>query len=81
MFNHRPEHTRLEGGETIMSQKTFSITAAVVFLLIAVAHLLRVLLGVSFVINNISVPMWISMSAVFVMGYLAYAGFHSARKS
>jgi hypothetical protein len=64
-----------------MSQKAFSATAAVVFLLIAVGHLLRVLLGASFVVNNISVPMWGSMIAVVIMGYLGYAGFASARKS
>jgi len=64
-----------------MSQRTFSITAAVVFLLIAVGHLLRVIFGVSFVVHGIPVPMWASLIATVFTGFLAYEGFHFARKS
>jgi hypothetical protein len=64
-----------------MSQKTFSLTAGVLFLLIALGHLLRVALGATFVVEGLAVPMWASVLAVIVMGYLAYEGFRLWRKS
>ena len=63
-----------------MSQRTFSLLAGVVFLLIAVGHLLRVLLGATFVVAGVAVPMWASMLAVVVMGYLGSEGFRLSRK-
>jgi hypothetical protein len=47
----------------------------------ALAHVLRILLDWSIVIQGLSVPMWASWIAVIVMGYLAYEGFRLARKS
>jgi hypothetical protein len=64
-----------------VSQKAFSLAAGVVFLLIALGHVLRIVLGWSIVIQDLSVPMWASWIAVIVMGYLAYEGFRLARKS
>jgi hypothetical protein len=64
-----------------MSQRTFSLVAGVVFGLVALAHVLRILLGWSIVIQDLSVPMWASWIAVIVMGYLAYEGFRLARTS
>jgi len=64
-----------------MSQQAFSLTAGVVFLLIALGHILRVIFGVTFVVYGISIPMWASGIAVVIMGYLAYEGFRLARKS
>jgi hypothetical protein len=64
-----------------MSQKAFLLTAGVVFLLIAVGHLLRILFGVAFVVYDIPVPMWVSGIAVVITGYLAYQGFRLARKA
>jgi hypothetical protein len=57
-----------------MSQKTFSMVAGVFFLLIALAHVLRITFGASIVIENTSIPMWASVIAVVVAGYLAYEG-------
>lgn len=64
-----------------MSQRTFSLVAGVVFGLVALAHVLRILLGWSIVIQDLSVPMWASWIAVIVMGYLAYEGFRLAKTS
>ena len=64
-----------------MSQKTFSLTAGVVFLLIALGHLLRVVFRVTFVVAGVAVPMWASALAVIVMGYLAFEGFRLGRKA
>ena len=63
-----------------MRQKTFSLTAGVVFLLIALGHLLRVALRATFVVEGVAVPMWASVLAMIVMGYLAYEGFRLGRK-
>jgi hypothetical protein len=64
-----------------MSQKAFSLAAGVVFGLIALGHVLRIVLGWSFMVRDFSVPMWASGLAVVIMGYLAYEGFRLARKS
>jgi len=64
-----------------MSQRTFSLIAGVVFGLIALGHVLRIVLGWSFMVQDFAVPMWASCIAVIIMGYLAYEGFRLARKS
>ncbi len=64
-----------------MSQRTFSLIAGVVFGLIALGHVLRIVFGWPFTIQEFSVPMWGSGLAVVVMGYLSYEGFRLTRKS
>lgn len=64
-----------------MRQKTFSLVAGVLFLLIALGHLLRMAFGASVVVQNVSIPMWVSVIALVVTGYLAYQGFRLARKT
>jgi hypothetical protein len=64
-----------------MSQRTFSLIASVVFGLIGLGHVLRIVLGWSFMVQDFSVPIWASGLAVVIMGYLAYEGFRLARKS
>ena len=60
--------------EVVMSQKTFSMVAGVLFLLIALGHVLRIAFGASVVIQNTSIPMWVSWIAFVVAGYLASEG-------
>ena len=64
-----------------MSQKAFSLTAGVLFLLVALGHFLRIVFGLSFVVQGVSVPMWASAIAVVITGFLAYHGLRLARKS
>ena len=64
-----------------MSQHAFSLVAAAVFGLIALGHVARLAFGVSFVVQNVSIPMWASGLAVIFMGFLAYEGFRVAKKS
>jgi hypothetical protein len=66
--------------EETMSQRTFSLIVGVIFLLIAVGHLVRVILGATFVVQGLAVPMWPSVLAVIVMGYLAFEGFRLSNK-
>jgi len=51
--------------------KPFSALAAVVFALVALAQLLRLLLGWSVVVNGISLPLWASAIACGVAALLA----------
>ena len=64
-----------------MSKKAFSLIAGVVFGLIALGHVLRIVFGISLVVQDFTVPMWASWIAVVITGYLAYEGFRLARKS
>jgi len=64
-----------------VSEKGFSLTVGIVFLLIALGHLVRILFGVPFVVSDISIPIWPSLVAILVTGFLSYEGFHFARKS
>ena len=64
-----------------MSQHAFSLTAGIVFLLIALGHLLRIVFGVPFVVQDIPIPLWASVVAVVITGFLSYEGFHFAWKS
>jgi hypothetical protein len=66
--------------EDSVSQRTFSLTAGALLLLIAVAHLVRVILGGTIVIEGVVIPMWPSVVAVIVMGYLAFEGFRLSCK-
>jgi hypothetical protein len=67
--------------EAAMSQHAFSLVAAVIFALVALAHIVRMVFGAPFVVYDFPIPMWASGIAVVVAGYLAYEGFRLARKS
>ena len=64
-----------------MSHRIFSLTAGVIFLLIALGHVLRIVLGWSVIVQDFAVPMWASGLAVVIMGYLAYEGFRAGKSS
>jgi hypothetical protein len=74
-----PQVYTTTGKEIGMSQHGFSLTAGIIFLLIALAHLVRIVFSVPFVVQGISVLMWASLIAVVITGYLAYEGFHFSR--
>ncbi len=63
-----------------MRQNSYALIAGVVFLVIALGHLLRVVFGISVVVYDVPIPMWASVVAVVVMGFLSYEGFRLARK-
>lgn len=46
--------------------KPFTVFAAIVFFIIAVAHLVRVILQVPVVAGSITIPIWPSMVAFFL---------------
>ena len=51
--------------------KPFTTIAMVIFLLVAVLHVLRLLLGWEAVINGMVIPMWASVLGVFIAGGMA----------
>ncbi len=65
-----------------MSKNTFPQLAAAIFLIVAVAHVLRLIFKWAVVIAGWQVPMWLSAVAFVITAYLAYEGFrisHSNR--
>ena len=63
-----------------MSQRAFSLTAAVIFLLIALAHALRIVFRLQATLDGRTLPMWVSWVAFVAVVYLASEGFRLARK-
>jgi len=61
-----------------MSEKSFSLLAGAIFLVVAVGHALRFLFHWEVVIAGWQVPMWISPVAFVIAAYLAYEGFRKA---
>ena len=62
-----------------MRQKTFSLVVGLIFLLIAVLHVLRLALRWEVILNGWSVPMWASAVAFVIAGYLGYEGLQLSR--
>jgi hypothetical protein len=60
--------------------KPFSAIAAVVFVLVALAQLLRLVLGWPVVVNGINIPLWASAIACLVAAGLAVMVWREARR-
>ena len=64
-----------------MSYRCYALATGVIFLVIAVLHLLRVIFGWDATIARAAVPKWVSWIALLIAGYLAYEGFRLSRRS
>ncbi len=53
------------------AMKTFTLIAIVVFVLIAIMHVLRLLLDWYVVVAGVSIPMWVSLLGLLIAGGLA----------
>jgi hypothetical protein len=62
-----------------VNQKTFSLIASVIFLLVGLGHTLRLAFRWHAVVNGWTVPMWVSWVALVIALYLAAQGFRLAR--
>lgn len=60
--------------------KPFSAIAAVVFVLVALAQLLRLVLGWPVVVNDINIPLWASAIGCLVAAGLAVMVWREARQ-
>jgi hypothetical protein len=58
-----------------LNQKTYLQVTGLMFTVGAVVHLLRLLMGWSATIAGWDVPVWLSLVAVVVAGYLAYSAY------
>jgi hypothetical protein len=64
-----------------MSTRTYCTVTAIVFLLIGLAHVVRVAVGFPFRIGSWDLPRAVSAVGAVVTLYLAWSGFALARKS
>ncbi len=64
-----------------MTAKGYATITGIIFLLVALAHLLRVIVPWEFRVGIWDVPSWVSLIAVALAGYLSYTGFRIASRS
>ena len=62
-----------------MNQKTYITLTATLFVVVAIAHLLRIVLGWHVEIGGWSIPFWVSWLGILVAGALGYFGFSQKR--
>ena len=58
-----------------MDRKTYFIVAGMIFTLVALFHLVRIFEDWPIIIEDWSVPPWVSWAGVIVAGVLAIVGF------
>ena len=63
-----------------MTKRAYLLTVGVVYLLIALAHAVRLALGAEWIVEGRVIPMWPSWLALFLAGYLSYEGFRLSCK-
>jgi len=61
-------------------QKTMLYVAGVIFVLVAIAHIVRLLLEVEIVINGWMLPLWFSVVGSVVPVILAWLCFRAAKR-
>lgn len=60
-----------------MPRLSFHHVAAVIFAIIALAHLIRLTLALPIQVGTMSVPLWVSWAGLVVAGALSVWGFRS----
>ena len=64
-----------------MNQKTYLLICGTVFLIVAVAHLMRLIAGWEIVVADWAAPYWISVPGLVISGGLSACGFILAARS
>jgi hypothetical protein len=64
-----------------LSKNTFALLAGTIFLIVAVAHALRLVFKWEVIVAGWQVPMWVSAVAIVAAGYLAFEGFQMRKRS
>jgi hypothetical protein len=62
-----------------MGTKEYCLVSGVLFSLVALAHLLRIVYGMSIVVDDVEVPMLVSWIGLFVPAILAVWAFRVSR--
>lgn len=60
------------------TEKNLLIFVGLIFLVVALVHLLRIAFGVDLILGSATVPLWLSWLGVIIPGYLSYSSFHFA---
>jgi len=63
-----------------MGNKPFTLVAAIIFLLIAVAHVLRLFLDFQLVVGNHAMPMYASIAGLLIAAVMSWGLFREARR-
>jgi hypothetical protein len=63
-----------------MNRRSYCVVTGIIFIVIALTHLLRIFYGWRVLIGVILVPGWISWVGLIVAGYLGYEGIRLARR-
>ena len=66
-------------GSYLMNTKAYCRISAIIFAVVALAHLARLVYGSSIVIDGAAIPMLASWVGLIVPGALAYWGFQEVR--
>jgi hypothetical protein len=64
-----------------MNQKTFNTIAAAIFAVVALAHLLRIMMGWPVIVGQWTVPMWVSWIGCVVAGGLGCFALNLAKRT
>jgi hypothetical protein len=62
-----------------MTYRKYCVVSAILFALVAIAHLLRIAGDITVFVDDCEVPMLVSWVALIVPGLLAVWGFHASR--
>jgi len=63
-----------------MKNKTYLLTAATIFSIVSITHLLRAVYGWDLIVKEWMAPIKLSILAFLITGYLAYEGFKLSKK-
>lgn len=61
------------------SERTLLTLSGTVFLVIALAHFIRIMFGMRLILGTFTIPLWLSWVGVAITIYLSYSSFHFAR--
>ena len=64
-----------------MSQKTYFLVCSTVFLVVAAAHLTRLIMGWEITIAGLDAPHWVSVPGLIIPGILSAWGFVLASRA
>jgi hypothetical protein len=61
------------------SERTLLWVAGVIFLVVAVGHLMQLMFNVHLILGDFKVPQWMSWLGILLTAYLSYSSFHFAK--
>ena len=68
------------GKTPLLRERTYLLVAAVVFGIVALAHLIRAFTGTDLVLFGWTTPLWLSWIGTAATAYLSYMSFHLATR-